>query len=255
MLCALLFFSFACSGLAQEITTPSPVSFYGMIGTNSSRFIDQLSSQLPYQGIGGFMLGGGLQKGKHHVKNEFNLSFAYSNARYPETSNEDVTELYQLKGTYSHSWIRQNPNKRWGWSVGWAARSEALYLVYPFLLGNNANPYSMDLMAIDGRMGCVKHFRKSALSLMFSSNFASWNFRPQSFNGVSPNRFWSESKPTSLHNHRYFNLGTSYWYQLKKGAKIALSYQWHFRTNRSTLKDLSFAQHALEFKYFFKKKP
>lgn len=229
-------------------------SYYFELGGIYYYFRDEIASELNYEGLGGSRIGLGYNRSNNKIQQNVNLLFEYGRARYRKVKNENFTDIYRLSGSYSLNW--QNPileNKLY-WIGGGTFSSEALYLIYPYLIGNNADTYSIDLLALGPNLGASYLFKKSKLGFFTNLNLMEWNFRPKSYNGVSPEKVFSESAITSIRNNFNLTLKTTYSYQIKKSILIELMYIWNYRLNSSTIKELNYAQHNINLRIYLTKR-
>jgi len=212
------------------------------------------ASALAYEGLGWGSIGLGYQSTSNKVYHDVNFFFEYGEGKYREIPNEDYTSIYRLQAKYSAYWTNKKTDKKYRWTFGGSIFSNALYLVYPYLFGNNADAYSLDIFSIGPNTGFYYKLGESSINLMGNIDLLSWNFRPQSYHGSSPEKFFSESKITSLHNNFKLNLKTSYLRQFKNKNKLELAYDWYFNRNTSTVNKLNFAAHKLSLRYYLIKK-
>jgi len=227
-------------------------------GGNYYNFRDEISSDLLYRGLGGghFGLGYHINKGDK-VLNTFKLTFAYGEAKSPESSEDDYASIYGISAGYSH--LRKITHKSASSLTGYLGASaffDGMNIVYPLVFGNNDNAYSIDLLSLEPSAGIryrlgndPAKFPQSEVSFWMQFSLFAVNLRPQSYSGVARERIREEYKFTSLHNNFKLKNRIEYALTNKKRQQLKLSYSWNFQQNTSTLNHLSYAQHNLTFTY------
>lgn len=229
-------------------------SFYFELGESYYHFQDLNASAFVQKGLGWGSIGLGYQSTSNKINHDVNIFFEYGEAQYSETFMEDYTSIFKLHAKYSVYWVNNKVNKKHEWTFGGSILSDALYFVYPYLYGNNADTYSIDVFSLSPNTGFHYKLGTSSINLVGSIDFLSWNFRPQTYHGVSPEVFFSESKITSFHNNLKLNFKTSFQKQFRHKNKLELTYYWQFIRNTSTINKLNYAAHKFSLRYYLAKK-
>ncbi len=234
----------------------NPRDFHSLnIGISGSyyNFRDLGSSQLAYRGLGGAGLTLGYRKQKKQLSHEIDISFTYGESK-PQGLEVDIfTNVYRLFGQYSLM-RKKALSENFSFDLGGSISSDALYIVYPYFLGNNDEAYSIDLITLGPKIGLEYRIDRSTIKAGLNIDFVGWNVRPQAYHGIAGDEFFEESTVGHIFNNLRSDFSLAYGRSLRNKNGLELQYDWNFRNNRLRANTLLYAQHSLSLRYYFKVK-